>query len=144
MQCEHIQVLVSGYLDHELTQQEQQQVDVHLHDCADCRHVMQEMRELKKQMGTLSWPKSDLQVLSELEHDAFARTSAGIGWFIYIVGALVIAGMAITEFITSDEATLGEKLVTGLVILGPVLLLASVIRQRVMTYKNDKYNKVKL
>lgn len=144
MKCEKIEIMISGYLDRELTQQENQQVRVHIDECTSCNKVYKEMKTLKEKMGQLSYPKSDLEVLDELENDLFARSSAGVGWFLVILGAVFLVGMGVIEFVTSENTSWQEKGVIALIVLGPLALLATVIRQRVMTYKNDKYRKVKL
>lgn len=144
MNCERIEAMISGYVDGELTQQEAQRVRLHLEDCAACRRLHNELQALKADVAALDWPRDDAALLETLEQDLFARASAGIGWFLLLLGAALLLILGIVEFVTAENTPWHEKLGIALLWLAPLALLASVIRQRLIAYRTDKYRKVKL
>lgn len=144
MNCEGIETMISGYVDQELTQQDAQRVRLHLEDCAACRQLYTELKDLKGRVARLDWPRGDEAELEVLERDLLARLSAGIGWFLVVLGAALLLIFGIVEFLGADSMPWYEKLGIALFWLAPVALLASVIRQRLLTYRNDKYRNVKL
>ncbi len=144
MKCIEIEELISGYLDAELTQQESQKVRLHLETCEHCEQIHCEMLALKKQMSALSYPPSDLDRLEDLETDLTASLSAATGWILLGTGALIVIAFAIYQFLVAPDTPLLVKIFNSVFVLGGVCLFISVLRQRLMTLKHDKYRKVKL
>ena len=51
--CQETELLISGYLDRELTQSDRQRVDLILEDCIECTETHQEMKNWIKMMVNL-------------------------------------------------------------------------------------------
>jgi anti-sigma factor RsiW len=146
-QCAVIGDLLSGYVDHELTQQQAQRVQVHLDTCAECKRLHADLKNMKEQLRQLSYPISDEDMLAKLEKDLFASTTRNFGWILLIVGALFAAvggTVAFFMFLAAPDVPVLVKLFNGLFVLGGIALFVSVARERLMTYKKDKYRNVKL
>lgn len=145
--CAAIGDLLSGYVDHELTQQQAQRVQVHLHTCESCRRLHGDLRNMKEQLRQLSYPVSDEEMLANLEKDLFAGSTRNFGWLLLGAGALFasVAGtVAFFAFLAAPDVPILVKLFNGLLVMGGVALFISVVRERMMTYKKDKYRNVKL
>lgn len=146
-QCAAIGDLLSGYVDRELTQQQAQRVQIHLETCAACRRLHDDLRNMKEQLRQLSYPISDEEMLAKLEKDLFASGSRNFGWILLGLGALfaVVAGtVAFFMFLAAPGVPVLVKLFNGLLVIGGAALFVSVVRERLMTYKKDKYRNVKL
>ncbi|TWT81013.1 hypothetical protein CA13_24600 [Planctomycetes bacterium CA13] len=145
IQCQQINELISGFIDHELTQQDEQRVRVHLRSCEQCQKTATEMRELQLAVSSAC-------VVSKLEEERWekimnnrpAKASRGIGWTLLIAGFAWIVSVAIWEFAIDDNVPLIVKLPIGAVWFGMLFLFLSVAWQRVVSYKTDRYNKVKI
>lgn len=144
MNCDEIETLISGYLDDELTQQEAQRVSNHLEDCEHCQAIYQQLANVKKQMKHLSYPKSDLDLLTELETDPTASQARNFGWILLILGTVIVALIVLIVFVTDPQTPFGAKLLTAVITFGVAGLFISVVRQRIIASKTDKYKKVKL
>lgn len=48
----HIEDLISAYIDNELTENERQQVEEHLHKCPECSAVLTDLMEIKNEVFT--------------------------------------------------------------------------------------------
>ncbi len=145
--CSTIGELLSGYVDRELTQQQSQRVQIHLDTCADCRKLHGDLKHMKEQLRQLSYPISDEEMLEKLEKDLFASGSRNLGWVFLAIGALiaVVAGaVAFLTFLAAPDVPVLVKLFNGLLVIGGAALFVSVVRERLMTYKKDKYRNVKL
>jgi hypothetical protein len=68
----------------------------------------------------------------------------GLGWILFIVGVLGISGIAIYEFIIDTSMATPIKILTGLAWIGLGVLLVSVLRQRLIERKTDKYKDVEI
>jgi anti-sigma factor RsiW len=145
--CDAIGAQLSGYLDSELTQQETQRVRVHMETCAHCQRIHAELRHVKEQMKQLSYPASDEEVLKAIEQDFVASTSQGLGWWLLGIGALLgaaISAIAFFIFLSDPGVPALVKLFNALLVFGGLSLFVSVARQRLLTYKKDKYRNIKL
>lgn len=145
--CAAIGDLLSGYVDHELTQQQAQRVQVHLDGCANCRKLHSDLQNMKDQLRQLSYPISDEEMLEKLEKDLFASGSRNLGWVLLGLGALfaIVGGtVAFFMFLAAPDVPILVKLFDAFLVIGGVALFVSVVRERLMTYKKDKYRNVKL
>jgi len=68
----------------------------------------------------------------------------GLGWILFIVGVLGISGIAIYQFVIDTSMPTYIKVLTGLVWIGLGILLVSVLRQRLIERKTDKYKDVEI
>ena len=144
MKCEEAEIQISGYLDDELTQQESQKVRLHIESCTHCRKLHDELVSLRENMQQLSYPVSDEEMLDILERDLTAKTARSFGWVFVIIAGVVLFFIGLYGFLAAPGMPTIVKILYGLFWLGGLSLFASVARQRIMTYKNDKYRKVKL
>ena len=142
---EHVGELLSGYIDGELTQQEQQRVRLHCETCPSCGTQLEELTALRKQVGQTSFGTHDANQWRENMNDVPTRASRGLGWLLLIGGALIAAGFFVVEFLRGfDELGLIERLIVGGVYGGMLLLFISVLRQRLIERKKDKYKDVEI
>jgi predicted anti-sigma-YlaC factor YlaD len=140
----HVNELLSGYLDGELTQQKSQQVKLHLEACPQCAENLESLRELRVRMSQAEWSNTDKDVWREKMDDMTVKVSRGIGWVLFIGGLLIVAGIGVFVFITSDDIGTGEKLLVSAIYAGLGALFVSVLRQRLIERKTDRYKDVEI
>ena len=139
---EHVGELLSGYIDGELTQQDQQRVRLHCENCADCRRGLEELRTLRQKMGESNLSNVRQDVWRETMDDTAVKATRGIGWVLLIGGLLLVAGYFV--FTVIPELSLMEALIVGGFYGGMLLLFISVLRQRLIERKSDKYKDVEI
>ena len=76
--------------------------------------------------------------------DNLVRSTSNVGWLLLIGGIVIGAGVAIFEWVYTPDVPLLVKLVVGAIYLGLALLLLSVLRQRLIERKTDKYKNVEI
>lgn len=143
-ECHEFEEFLSGYLDGEMTQQNRQRVELHLDECPKCRKTFEEMSELQKSVGQLSFGEMSPQERSEIMNDVSIRTSRGLGWALYIAGIVIVLGYGAYEFAVDDEIPALIKTGIAGILVGLVLLFVSVLRQRMIASKTDKYTDVQI
>ncbi len=139
---EDIKALLSAYLDHELTQGEDQRVRIHLETCEACRREYEELRRLAELAGSLRFVDPPEDRMNELQRAVSVRAPRRAGWTLLIAGAIVWMAYAVYQFVIDREMATWEKLVTSAVVLGIVLLFVSVARERWLEWRNDRYRRV--
>lgn len=77
-------------------------------------------------------------------NDNTVQTTRRIGWLLFIAGLLAISGIGVVGFLFSDEISVWMKLIIIAVYGGLGFLLFSVLRQRLIERKTDKYKDVEI
>ena len=136
--------LLSGYLDGELTQQEAQKVSLLLESEADYKQLHDEMASMRQEVQSLSLQESELEHLDRLFQEPIAKTSRFFGFALLAVSATIFTAFIMySVFINAAISTI-MKFAIGTISIGGLLLLFSVLRQRLINSKNDKYKRVKI
>jgi len=141
---QHVGELLSGYIDGELTQQERQRVTLHCEGCGECRQNLAELRTLRERIGKSHLSEVGEDKWRETMKDPTVQTSRRIGWILFVAGILVVAGVGLLGFIFSEGTSVWMKLVLVAIYGGLALLLFSVLRQRLIERKTDKYKDVEI
>ena len=141
---EHVAELLSGYVDGELTQQQRQRIDVHCASCSDCAKDLRELQELRESLVNAKLSNKNQDVWREMVNDTTVKTSRGIGWLLLTGGVLACLGIAVFVFLFGSSASLVEKLIASAIYGGLALLFYSVLRQRLIERKTDKYKDVEI
>ena len=71
--------------------------------------------------------------------DNMVRSTSSTGWLLLTGGIVIVGGVAIFGFFYTPGVPLMVKLIVGAIWLGLALLLVSVLRQRLIERKTDKY-----
>ena len=141
---EHVGALLSGYIDGELTQQDRQRVEIHCDACSACSEERDGLMDLRSAMGKLKLSTIGEDIWRENMNDVTVKTSRGIGWLLFGGGILAAAGFGLFAFIFAEQVSTTEKLIAGAIYGGLAALFFSVLRQRLIERKTDKYKDVEI
>ena len=141
---QHVGEMLSGFVDGELTQQQRQLVRLHCDQCTQCQENLASLRELRERIGHSNLSEVGEDKWRETMNDSGVQTTRSIGWLLFIAGLLVVAGIGLAGFIFSDEIPIGVKLILFAIYGGLATLLYSVLRQRLIERKTDKYKDVEI
>ncbi|WP_251358231.1 anti-sigma factor [Kangiella sp. TOML190] len=143
--CHKTQELISGYLDNELTQQQNQLVRVHLETCVNCQAVYQDLKAIKESISGLEYPECEEQKMEKILQDPTAKKISIVGWVLLIIPlAILFIYHLYTVFTVGSFSLFSMKTLILLIEAGALLLFISVLRQRLIARKTDKYRNVKL
>ncbi len=142
--CEAYQELLSGYLDGELTQGDRQRVELHVASCAACQETFEEMTRLRDGIGKLSFGEMSSEEWSTIMNGVTVRTSRLFGWLMYIGGSMLLLGYGAYEFAIDEEVPAMVKTGLATLVIGLGMLLFSVVRQRIISARHDKYKDVQI
>ncbi|MCW8877491.1 MAG: anti-sigma factor [Kangiellaceae bacterium] len=135
---------LSGYLDGELTQQEAQRVSLLIETDPEYKSLYQELSMMRSEIQSLSLQEQELEHLDKLFEEPVAKTSRIFGFALIAVSAVFVIGFTFYKIFTNPAIGLLEKVLVGAVGSGTLLLLFSVLRQRLISMKKDKYKRVKI
>ena len=141
---EHVGELLSGYIDGELTQQQRQRVEIHCSNCGDCESELSALRALREDVSKSRLSEYGEDVWRETMNDPTVKATRSIGWLLFLGALLVVAGIGIYEIVIDSTMGTFEKTLIGAVYGGLALLFFSVLRQRLIERKTDKYKDVEI
>jgi len=136
--------LISGFLDGELTQQEAQKISLLIETDVEYRRLYQELSQMRVEVQSLSLQEQELEHLDRLFKEPVAKTTRIFGFALVAIGAVVVVGLILFRIFIHPELGLLEKILVGALGGGTLLLLFSVLRQRLINAKKDKYKRVKI
>lgn len=147
MGCDDFLLLSMAWLDDEMDREERAEFERHLAVCRECRTELEQLRRVKE--VTTRMKMVDLE---DREWDAYwggvyNRLERNTGWVFLSIGvitALCWAAYSVCTgflFDSSLPLLLRIGIFTGLI--GFVVLLVSVGRQRLFAWKRDPYRRVK-
>ena len=77
-------------------------------------------------------------------NDPTVKATRGIGWLLFVGAMMILAAIGIYEFVIDSSIATYMKLLISAVYLGLAALFVSVLRQRLIERKTDKYNDVEI
>lgn len=135
------EALVSGYLDGELTQGEEQRVRLHLENCARCRNMADELQGLKEATMSTQFRVPDDTQWDEKPRAGASRIFRNAGWLIGLVCIVGTLGYVLWQVAIDAEDPFGWVLIAGFA-LASILVVLSVLIDRLKTRKTDRYRRV--
>jgi anti-sigma factor RsiW len=136
--------MLSGFVDGELTQQQRQLVSLHCDQCGECRELLENLKNLRERVGKSGLSEVGEDKWREHMNESTTKTTRSVGWLLFIGGLLAAASYAIFGFLFGTEASTGEKLVVLAIYGGLAAIFVSVLRQRLIERKTDKYEDVEI
>lgn len=133
--------LISGYLDGELPQGQEQRVRLHLEDCPECRAMTEELNRLKEVTMTTEFRVPDDTQWDETPRGRGSGFFRNFGWLILVAWIVGTLGYGLWQMATDTEELFEVVIVFG-AWLGFGLVFLSVLIDRLKTRKTDRYRRV--
>lgn len=132
-------------LDNELSEEEKETLDLHLKGCAECRKELKEFNKIKGVMKNMKYKELPDEVWERYWSKIYNRIERGLGWILTSIGTMILlfwGGFKAVENLIKDPAlAVFLKIAILILLAGVVILFVSVLRERIFTYKKDKYSK---
>ena len=136
------ETLLSGYLDGELTQSEDQRVRIYLEDHPEARRLLEEMTTVRETTRSTRFEVPEDLQWDEHPRGPLSRLTRGFGWLLIVAWLLGVGGYGLWQLLTSPEHLLEKLLVVGSV-AGFALLFLSVLLDRLRDMKTDRYRRIR-
>jgi len=136
-----LEILLMGYLDGELDEEQRRRVEAALDRDEDLRRELSDMRQLKRLTAAAA---PDDRTDSELDHfwgAVYNRTERRVAWVLLLGGALILLAGLLLLFFRNGNFALGLRISGGCALAGFLLLLWSVLRERLRILRHDRYSR---
>ena len=140
--CMKYKKLLMGLIDDELTSEEISDIQQHLTRCAECRKEYDELKRTGTKIKKVSFEEPQDKVLKSVWKSPFSRFARISSLIMIIGGWLVLIMYGLIEALSEGEGPVFTKIAVAAVFIGFFVLLATVIRDRIKTFKTDPYKEV--
>ena len=130
------------YLDGEMTADERTAFEAHLASCGECRQSMDELGSVERLTGMMKIRDPQDDFWEVYWKKLFRRFERKTGWLLMIAGAVLVVLYALWKGVTDFGEITFMKVAAIVIAAGFVILLISVIRERLHQYKTDRYKDI--
>ncbi|MDZ7270361.1 MAG: zf-HC2 domain-containing protein [candidate division KSB1 bacterium] len=147
MKCEKARPLMMALLDGEIEEKERHALERHLQTCYACAKELEGFRELRQLTEGVTLMEPETRIWQEYWSRVYNRIERGVGAVLLAVSLaalLIYAGFRVVEELIRDPSlavSLKVAILAG--IAGLVLLLLSIIRERLYFWRRDRYRFVR-
>ena len=146
MNCSDAAPLVSGLIDGELTSDELIQIRTHLAQCQSCSTELEQMTALRETTRALRLREPRPELWDQLRLGTFRRIEQATGWILFSLGAILAGGYAALRglggLIADPNVPIAIRVGLPLASLGLVVLLVSIIREKWVLHRRERYREV--
>ena len=143
---ERAQQLMMGALDGELSDTERGELNSLLDADAKLREEWQRLQNVKEVTSTMALRSPPEEVWDHYWTSVYSRFERRVGWILLSLGAIVLLSYGLwtaAQEILADATLPGVvKAAVFVVVVGTVVLLVSVIREKWFVHKSDPYKDV--
>ncbi len=138
--------LLMGAMDHELTQEQWHEFNQMIQANPTLQTEWEHYQKLKEVTRAMKFKSPPKEVWDNYWMRTYNKIERGIGWIIFSIGAIILITYGLfkaVESIIADPNLQGiVKIGIIAVLLGMVILLVSVIREKLFVRKSDPYKEV--
>jgi predicted anti-sigma-YlaC factor YlaD len=142
MACGRFRELMMASIDGEIGAEERAKLESHLAECTKCRREFDELARVSRLVGEIELPRPSKEDMMKYWPSVYARIERGAGWGLVVIGVLIWVAYGVYLFITDPGTDSLTKLLVAVPVVGVLMLLVSVIRERVSVAKTERYKEV--
>lgn len=128
---------LSAYADGELPEEEALRVEAHLRGCTECARELTLIRTMGGVMRSIAADAPERSVWSAVHR----RITRPVGWLLFVAGVLVLAVLALIEWVREGAFDL-EWFATTAVGVGLALLVAGIGHEQYREWKTSPYKDI--
>jgi len=146
MNDKNYKIMLSGYIDGELSPKEKSEFEEYLKSDPELQKELDTFRKLKEVTGAMKYADVPEVVWENYWASLYRKLERGLGWVFLSVAVIIFAAFGcyhlVEDFFFDPHAPLFLKIALGSGILGVIILLVSIIRERIFASTHDRYDEV--
>jgi len=139
-------LLLMAALDRELSPEDEREFKNFLAISPDCQREWEEYQKLKEATVQLKFMQPPEEVWDRYWLNVYNRIERGLGWILISIGAMIVlfygAFKAVEVILADTQLEWFMKAGILAVLGGLVILLVSVLREKLLLRKTDKYREI--
>jgi len=136
-----LEILLMGYVDGELDDDDRRRIEDALASDPALQAELEEMRRLKNLTADLGIDEKTDAELKTFWGSIYNRLERHTGWALLLAGVLGLTSLGFFVFMESKATHWSVKALVGCMGLGALILLWSVLRERLHILPHDRYSR---
>lgn len=145
-ESDHIRNLMMASIDGESSPQEESELKKILLEQPEWAEEYHQLKTMKEMTSQTKLKEPEPELWDNYKRTVFTRVERGIGWILFTVGALVLlfyaAWMMLSSVLTDPGLAWGLKAAIVSVAAGVIILLVSLLREKLYLDKHERYKDV--
>ncbi|MBN1164128.1 MAG: zf-HC2 domain-containing protein [Candidatus Krumholzibacteriota bacterium] len=142
MSCKRMERDGMRYLDREMSARERKEFEEHLENCPACRESLREFSRLEALTRKVKIKDPVDMFWEGYWKSIYRRVERKSAWILFISGLILVSAYAVFRVVRDFGAFTFEKAALLILLAGVLLLLISVVRERIHQKKVDKYKDI--
>ncbi len=138
--------LIEKYFEDELSVEENEQFEYLLQTDKEFEETFNEQKRIKDVLNKMSLKNPSKEHWDSYWLNVYNKIERKFSWILLSIGAIILLGYGfvqfINEFLTADDIPLIIKIGFTALIFGVIVLGISVFREKIFTYKKNKYRDI--
>jgi len=122
------------------------QVKNHIETCEVCKDKFESLKKVKEITSEMKFKKLPEMYWDEYWRQVYNKIERGTSWIFISIGAIIVLSFTLIKFVSSliADQQMDPFLKGGIffLLIGSTILLISVIREKIMVKRVDKYREV--
>jgi ABC-type multidrug transport system fused ATPase/permease subunit len=144
--CEEMDLKIMALLDNELDSEEFASVHAHIESCKRCGDEYSSQKKVKEVTADMRFKQLPEFYWDEYWTNIFNKLERGLSWIFISLGAIIILCFTgwevVNELIADQDVNPVLKFGIFVMLIGSIVLIISILREKIMVRKVDKYRKV--
>jgi len=146
MENDRLKELLTAYADGELDEEGRREVEKRLAESENLRRELESLQKMKRLTSHMQLAQPEEEVWKMYWNQVYNRIERGIGWILLSVGAIILLSFGVfhfvQDFLLDPEPPLIMKIGVSTATLGVIILLVSVLRERLFIRKTERYKEI--
>jgi len=146
MEKDKLKELLTAYADGELDEEGRREAERHLAESEELRRELKSIKKVKSLTSHMQLAQPEEEVWKMYWNQVYNRIERGIGWILLSVGAIILLSFGVfhfvQDFLLDPEPPLIMKIGVSTATLGVIILLVSVLRERLFIRKTERYKEI--
>lgn len=111
------------------------------------KQEFEEQKSIKEELGKMKLKERPAEFWDGYSQNIYNRLERGAAWLLILIGAVILGGCALyqvfNELVADTNIPVFLKFGIFILFTGVIILIFSVLREKLSTFKNDKYKEIK-
>ena len=145
-QKERFRILLVKAVDGEISSTEEKEFTEFIKMYSDCRQEWQQHKKIKEVTKTMIFKSPPDEIWDSYWQGVYNRIERRLGWIFFSIGSIILIAYGAYEAVLTllNDASLAWWLKTAILLTlsGLAVILVSVVREKIYTYKSDPYKEI--
>ena len=138
--------LVEKYFSNDISKEEKVEFEKMLISDSQLQSEFEEQKRIKEVLNKMKLKNPSREIWDSYWMGIYNRIERGIAWVVISIGAMIFFGYAsyeiVNAFIKDTQAPVLAKIGISMLVFGGLILLFSLLREKIFTSKRDKYKEI--